>query len=54
MRRLLSERQRRRVPKFLMRWMADAAGESSPDATFLDSVSTYVMKCSARAISAAL
>ena len=52
---LLSERQRRRVPKFLMRWMLMSAARnsrlvramSSPDATFLDSVSTYVMKLGA-------
>jgi hypothetical protein len=52
---LLSERQHRRVPKFLMRWMQKSAARKSRlaralfggDATFLDSISTYVMKLGA-------
>lgn len=53
---VLSERQRRWIPKFLLRWMLTSAARKSRlvramfdgDTTFLDSISTYVMKLGAR------
>lgn len=50
-----SERQRRHIPKFIIRWMMKSAAKRSlliravfqNDSKFLDSVSTYVMKLGA-------
>jgi hypothetical protein len=50
-----SERQRRLFPKFLMRWMLKSAAKKSrlvralfsTEATFLDGITTYVMKLGA-------
>jgi hypothetical protein len=52
---LKSERQRRLFPKFLMRWMMKSAAKKSrlldalfnTEATFLDGITTYVMKLGA-------
>jgi hypothetical protein len=49
------ERRNRRIPKFIMRWMLKSAAKRSRllqalfggDATFLDGMSTYVMKLGA-------
>jgi hypothetical protein len=50
-----SDRQRRLIPKFVMRWMLQSAARKSrlvnalfgTDATFLDGITTYVMKLGA-------
>ena len=50
-----SERQRRFIPQFIMRWMLTSAAKKSrlvsalfgTDATFLDGITTYVMKLGA-------